>query len=201
VLEACQLYKEKDTHGKSFNFSHCWNILRYEEKWNDRFSPQKTNSSSSQGSCIFGSNGSYDDDDYYDDDDNDDDGYDTVDEEEEDDNEEDDEEDEDEDEEEEDEDKEEDEEIKEVECFWTKRKEAEKLNEIKRKALHDQEMALHQKRMKLLAEEKKLLEQHKRIQDDRIMSMDISGMNENQQKFFSNWKKEIIARRSSRGSG
>ncbi|PUZ51260.1 hypothetical protein GQ55_6G168200 [Panicum hallii var. hallii] len=33
VAEACALYKSKDEHSKAFQFMHCWNKLRTQPKW------------------------------------------------------------------------------------------------------------------------------------------------------------------------
>uniref|UniRef100_A0A0A9F6G9 No apical meristem-associated C-terminal domain-containing protein n=1 Tax=Arundo donax TaxID=35708 RepID=A0A0A9F6G9_ARUDO len=60
-MQACILFKSEDKNNKSFQFMHCWNILRTEQKWIDRSSrialqtqkssqkKQKTNPNSSLG--------------------------------------------------------------------------------------------------------------------------------------------------------
>lgn len=36
LTDACSLYKAEDKDNKSFQFIHCWNILRLEPKWNEK---------------------------------------------------------------------------------------------------------------------------------------------------------------------
>jgi len=35
-MEACVFYKAEDKDNKSFQFMHCWNLLRTQPKWHDR---------------------------------------------------------------------------------------------------------------------------------------------------------------------
>lgn len=35
-MEACAFYKAEDKDNKSFQFMHCWNLLRAQPKWHDR---------------------------------------------------------------------------------------------------------------------------------------------------------------------
>lgn len=37
-MDACVLYKEEDKEKKSFQLLHCWNILRHEPKWHQKMS-------------------------------------------------------------------------------------------------------------------------------------------------------------------
>jgi hypothetical protein len=36
LTNACYLYKDEDKDNKSFQFIHCWNVLRLEPKWNEK---------------------------------------------------------------------------------------------------------------------------------------------------------------------
>ncbi|XP_022681835.1 glutathione S-transferase T3-like [Setaria italica] len=36
LMAACALYKSEDKENKSFQFMHCWNLLRTQPKWHDR---------------------------------------------------------------------------------------------------------------------------------------------------------------------
>lgn len=36
LTNACYLYKAEDKDNKSFQFIHCWNVLRLEPKWNEK---------------------------------------------------------------------------------------------------------------------------------------------------------------------
>ncbi|CAO2183530.1 unnamed protein product [Urochloa humidicola] len=85
-----------------------------------------------------------------------------------------------------------------MENMWAKKKEFETFKENRKKERHDQIMALE---MQKLALEKEKLELRQRTQDCTVMSMDISGMSEPQQKYFLSLQDEIFARRFGAGSG
>lgn len=38
ILQACNLYRSEDKNNKSFQFLHCWRLLRNQQKWIDRSS-------------------------------------------------------------------------------------------------------------------------------------------------------------------
>jgi len=91
-----------------------------------------------------------------------------------------------------------------LENMWTK-KEFETFKENRKQERHDQIIALEKEKLALEKEKielrKKDLELRRWIQDNTVMSMDISGMSEQQQKYFLTLQDEIFARRIGVGSG
>ncbi|KAG2598713.1 uncharacterized protein LOC120707224 [Panicum virgatum] len=85
-----------------------------------------------------------------------------------------------------------------LENMWTKKKEFETFKENRKQERHDQIIALEKEKIEL---RKKDLELRRWIQDNTVMSMDISGMSEQQQKYFLTLQDEIFARRIGAGSG
>ncbi|KAL6659020.1 hypothetical protein ACP70R_003060 [Stipagrostis hirtigluma subsp. patula] len=112
--------------------------------------------------------------------------------------------------------------MKALEYMWAKRKEAEALKEMRRQERHDKIMDLEMKKLELaerklhlqqerhdeiMALEKKKLELEEReldlqqwIQDNKVMSMDISSMSGQQQQYYTRRQEEIFARRFGVGS-
>ena len=90
-----------------------------------------------------------------------------------------------------------------LENMWTK--EFETFKENRKQERHDQIIALEKEKLALEKEKielrKKDLELRRWIQDNTVMSMDISGMSEQQQKYFLTLQDEIFARRIGAGSG
>ncbi|CAL4955989.1 unnamed protein product [Urochloa decumbens] len=84
------------------------------------------------------------------------------------------------------------------ESMWAKKKEFETFKENRKNERHDQIMALEKEKLEL---KKKDLELRQQMRDCTVMSMDISGMNETQQKYFLSLQDEILARRFGAGSG
>ncbi|PUZ56058.1 hypothetical protein GQ55_5G265000 [Panicum hallii var. hallii] len=85
-----------------------------------------------------------------------------------------------------------------LENMWAKKKEFETFKENRKQERHDQIIALEKEKLEL---RKKDLELRKWIQDNTVMSTDISGMNPQQQKYFLSLQDEIFARRFGAGSG
>lgn len=54
LADACTLYKAEDKNNKSFQFLHCWNILRNEPKWNDKLNQLAANKSSNNKQKVDG---------------------------------------------------------------------------------------------------------------------------------------------------
>lgn len=84
-----------------------------------------------------------------------------------------------------------------LENMWAKKKEFETFKENRKQERHDQIIALEKEKIEL---KKKDLELRRWVQDNRVMSMDISAMSAEQQKYFSSLQDEIFARRFGAGS-
>jgi hypothetical protein len=50
ILQACNLFRSEDKNNKSFQFLHCWRLLRNQQKWMDR-SSQSTSQITYPKSC------------------------------------------------------------------------------------------------------------------------------------------------------
>jgi hypothetical protein len=85
-----------------------------------------------------------------------------------------------------------------LEKMWERKKEFEMFKENRKKERHDQIMELERRKIEL---KEKDLELRKLSRDCTVMSMDISGMTELQQKYFRSLQDEIFARRFGAGSG
>lgn len=85
-----------------------------------------------------------------------------------------------------------------LENMWAKKREFETFKEDRKKERHDQIMELEKRKIEL---KEKDLELRQQIQDSAVMSMDISGMSERQQKYLLSLQDEIFARRFGAGSG
>ncbi|CAO2165354.1 unnamed protein product [Urochloa humidicola] len=88
--------------------------------------------------------------------------------------------------------------IKMMENMWAKKKEFETFKENRKNERHDQIMALEKEKLEL---KKRDLELRQRARDCTVMSMDISGMSEKQQKYFLSLQDEIFTRRFGACSG
>jgi hypothetical protein len=204
IERAKEIYQEKDPDGKSFAFMHCWNKLHNEQKWADlgyetsqsSQKKQKTSSTASPGSCTPGTHEST----YADEEEgpshtsprkgrpdgkkkekarrfgnpnSQGDGlY-----------------------------------MQAMEKLWAKREKAEELREIKKKERNDERLAVETRRLEIKqqVENRKLdlmqkeLDLKQREDDAKVMTMELSGLSEDQKLFYNTLRREIIARRCGGG--
>jgi len=89
-----------------------------------------------------------------------------------------------------------------MENLWAKKKEMEEMKELK-KERNDERIALEMKRLeiKMAAEKERSdlqrdqLELKRRKEDDKVMKMDLRGLDERQRRYYEKMQDEIISRR------
>jgi len=89
-----------------------------------------------------------------------------------------------------------------MENLWAKKKEMEEMKELK-KERNDERIALEMKRLeiKMAAEKERSdlqrdqLELKRRKEDDKVMKMDLRGLDDRQRRYYEKMQDEIISRR------
>ena len=90
-----------------------------------------------------------------------------------------------------------------MENLWAKKKEMEEMKELKKKERNDERIALEMKRLeiKMAAEKERSdlqrdqLELKRRKEDDKVMKMDLRGLDDRQRRYYEKMQDEIISRR------